>query len=429
MSDQPGFSPFEIAQQQLDHVAGLLGLDEPARRLLRVPCHEHRFTLPVRLDDGQVEVFEGFRVIHNDARGPAWGGVRFHPLGTFDTIRALAMWMSWKTAVVDIPLGGSMGGVVCDPHSLSRWEQERLCRAWVRRLGGVLGPERDVPAPDMMTHGQHMSWMLDEYEALRGGHRPGAVSGKPLITGGSRGRPQATGYGLVYVLREALKELGLPPDRTVAAIQGFGTVAQHVAELYQQIGGRVLCVSSWDQAAGVARTFRRAEGLDLAELQGCTDRFGGIDPERAAAAGYEVLAGDDWLAQEVDILIPAALENQITAAAVERVQRRVRLVVEGANGPTTPDAEALLTERGVTVVPDLLANAGGVICSYFEQVQSNANYYWGLAEVLSKLDVLLTNAYLEVADLAGRQQLSLRDAALAVAVDRVASACRERGWL
>ncbi len=429
MSDAPGFSPFEVAQQQLDHVAGLLGLEDSARRLLRAPFHEHRFTIPMRLDDTSVEVFEGFRVTHNDARGPAWGGVRFHPLGTFDTIRALAMWMTWKTAVVDIPLGGSMGGVVCDPHSLSRWEQERLCRGWVRRIWGSLGPERDVPAPDIMTHGQHMGWMLDEYEVVRGGHHPGAISGKPSATGGSRGRPQATGYGLVYVLREALRELGIAPDQTAAAIQGFGTVAQHAVELYQQIGGRVVCVASWDQQAGAARAFVRHDGIDLAEMRGFTDRFGGVDPTRAQAAGYEVVAGDDWLGQDVDILIPAAIENQITTATVDRVPARVRLVVEGANGPTSPAAETRLQERGVTVVPDLLANAGGVVCSYFEQVQSNANYYWELAEVLSKLDVNLTNAYMEVSDLAVRKHLTLRDAALALAVDRVASACRERGWI
>jgi len=422
-------SVYAVAQRQLDRVAGLLGLEDATRRLLRTPMDEHRCTVPVRLDDGSVEVFEAFRVVHSSARGPAWGGVRFHPLETLDTIRALAMWTTWKTAVVDIPLGGSMGGVVCDPHSLSRLEQERLCRGWVRRLADLLGPDRDVPAPDMMTQAQHMSWMLDELETIERRRLPGALTGKPIGTGGSRGRAQATGFGLVYVLREALARLGVAPDQTTASVQGFGSVAQHAIELFQQIGGTVTCVSSWDQQAGAPWAFRRREGVDLTELRGFADRFGGIDRTRAEGAGYEVLDGEEWLAQDVDILLPAALENQIPLGAVDRIPARVRILLEGANGPTAPEAEVRLLERGVVVVPDLLANAGGVVCSYFEQVQSNANSYWTLSEVLSKLDVTLTAAFVEVSELAERQTLSLRDAGLAIAVDRVAAACRERGWV
>ncbi len=406
-----------------------MGLDAPTRALLRTPAHEHRLTLPVRLDDDTVEVFHGFRIQHNDARGPAWGGVRFHPQETVDTIRALAMWTAWKTAVVDIPLGGSMGGVVCDPHRLSTTEVERICRAWIRRVARSIGPQRDVPAPDMMTSSQHMTWMLDEYEAMHSGHSPGAITGKTLGAGGSLGRLQAAGYGLVYTLREALKELGIEPGTTNASVQGFGSVAQHAIELYTQIGGTVTCVSSWDAAAGNAVSYRKSDGVDLAELRKASDHLGNIRPEAARDLGYEALDGDAWLMQEVDILIPAALEDQITPGNVASISQRVRILAEGANGPTVPAAEAALTERGVYVLPDLLANAGGVTCSYFEQVQSNMNYYWPLSEVLSKLDRKLTSAFIAISDLARTKKLTMRDAALVIAIDRVASQCRERGWL
>ena len=429
MSADTSFNAFSAAQTQFDRIADLMGLEEPTRKLLSTPSHEHRLTLPVRLDSGEVEVFQGFRVQHNDARGPAWGGVRFHPLETIDTIRALAMWTTWKTALVDIPLGGSMGGVVCDPHNLSSSETERICRAWIRRVAGTIGPLRDVPAPDIMTSGRHMTWMLDEYEAIRGAHAPGAITGKTLGAGGSLGRPQAAGYGLVYNLREALKELGVDPGATTASVQGFGNVAQHAIELYTQIGGTVSCVSSWDPRAGAPVSYRKQDGIDLEELRGASDRLGGIDPDRAAELGYEILDGDAWLSQEVDILMPAALEHQITADNVVSISERVRIIAEGANGPTTPDAEEVIIARDIFVIPDLLANAGGVICSYFEQVQSNMNYYWGLSEVLSKLDSKLTAAFIAVSNLSRKKGLSMRDASLVIAIDRVVGQCRERGWL
>jgi glutamate dehydrogenase (NAD(P)+) len=429
MSDAPSFNPFVEAQGQFDRLADLLGLDAPTRALLRTPAHEHRLTIPVRLDDGSIEIFHGFRIQHNDARGPAWGGVRFHPQETVDTIRALAMWTTWKTAVVDIPLGGSMGGVVCDPHRLSAHEVERICRGWIRKVAQHIGPQRDVPAPDMMTSGQHMTWMLDEYEMLRGARTPGAITGKTIGAGGSLGRLQAAGYGLVYTLREALKELGIDPSTTTASVQGFGSVAQHAIELYTQIGGTVTCVASWDAAAGRPVSYRKQGGVALEDLRNAADHLGNIDPQAAAALGYEVLEGQAWMAEPVDILIPAALEDQITPENVGAINGRVRILAEGANGPTVPEAEAALIERGVYVLPDLLANAGGVTCSYFEQVQSNMNYYWPLSEVLSKLDRTLTNAFVAISDLSRSKGLSMRDAALVIAIDRVASQCRERGWL
>jgi len=429
LTDDSIFSVFAVAQDQFDRAANLLGLERAARELLRFPAHEHSFALPVKMDDGQAQVFRGFRVQHNDVRGPSSGGVRFHPLETIDTIRALAMWMTWKTALVDVPLGGSMGGVVCDPHGLSPGEQERLCRAWIRRTARILGPLRDVPSRDIMSSAQHMTWMLDEFEALRAEHFPGAITGKTPGAGGSLGRPEATGYGLVYTLREALKALSLAPDRTTASVQGFGNVGRHAIELYGKIGGTVTCVAAWDHRDGVARSFRRATGVDLEELRGIGDLLGGIDAQRARDLGYEVLPGAEWLEQEVDILIPAAVENQITAEAVDRIPASVRVIAEGANGPTAPDAERRLVDRGVFIIPDILGNAGGVICSYFEQVQSNMNYYWRLDEILSKLDRQLTSAYYDVSDLSRSKNLSMRESALVIAVDRVARMCRERGWI
>ena len=429
MTGESSFNPFSDAQAQFDRLADLMGLDTATRALLRQPSHEHRLTLPVRLDDGTVEVFEGFRVQHNDARGPAWGGVRFHPQETIDTVRALAMWTTWKTAVVNIPLGGSMGGVVCDPHRLSTTEIERICRAWIRRVARTIGPRRDVPAPDMMTSSQHMTWMLDEYETLHGDRIPGAITGKTLGAGGSLGRIEAAGYGLVYTLREALKELGIEPGATTASIQGFGKVAQYAIELYTQIGGTVTCVSSWDPEAGSPVAYRKPDGIDLEELRQVSDHLGNIDPARARTLGYEILDGEAWLSEEVEILIPAALEHQITLENVGLISDKVRIIAEGANGPTTPEAEEAIASREIFMIPDILANAGGVTCSYFEQVQSNMNYYWPLAEVLSKLDRTLTAAFVAISDLAGSKSLSMRDAALVIAINRVATQCRERGWL
>jgi glutamate dehydrogenase (NAD(P)+) len=269
------------------------------------------------------------------------------------------MWMTWKCAVLDLPLGGAKGGVVCDPHHLSAHEQERICRGWVRQIARNLGPTLDIPAPDVMTTGQHMLWMLDEYESIHGGRFPGTITGKPVGLGGSLGRTEATGFGAVFVLREALKDLGIHPEKTTASVQGFGNVAQHAIRLYHQLGGRVTCVSAWDQETSSALAFRRPEGIDLDQLLGITDRFGGIDRGKARDLGYQVLPGEDWLAEDVEILIPAAIENQITEENVDRVGSRVKLVVEGANGPTTPGADRAQTGRGITGVPDKRPHPGG----------------------------------------------------------------------
>ena len=422
------FNPFEMAQAQFDKAADVLGLDQATRDLLRYPLREYHIAIPVKMDDGSVKVFRGFRIQHNDSRGPCKGGIRFHPHETADTVRALAMWMTWKCAVVDIPLGGGKGGVICDPHHLSAREQEGICRGWIRQVAKNVGPVNDVPAPDVMTTPQHMLWMLDEFEVITGGKYPGFITGKPVGAGGSLGRTEATGYGVVYTIREALKLKGIDIAKTTAAVQGFGNVAQYAIKLFTQLGGKVVCCSSWDQEDQTSYTFRKLSGVDADELLSITDRFGGIDKEKAKGLGYEVLPGGAWIEQEVDILIPAALENQVTGETVLKIKPTVKVIAEGANGPTTPEADKVIQERGIYVIPDFLANAGGVTCSYFEQVQCNMNYFWEKDEVLQKLDTKMTSAFHAVAELARKRDLYMRDAAYVIAVSRVAKACKDRGW-
>ncbi len=429
MATSKAFNAYQMARAQFDKIADLIGLDQPTRDLLRSPMREYHFLIPVRMDDGSVKVFQGFRCQHNDARGPCKGGIRFHPHETIDTVRALSMWMTWKCAVADIPLGGGKGGVVCDPHDLSMREQEAICRGWIRQIVRNIGPVSDVPAPDVMTNAQHMLWMLDEYEHIVGGHYPGLITGKPVGMGGSLGRTEATGYGLVYTLREALKQHGIRPDNTTASVQGFGNVAQYAIELYHQMGGKVIAVSCWDQEDQASYTFQRQTGVDLKQLRSITDRFGGIDKKKAADLGYQVLVGDAWIEQDVDILMPCALENQVTGDNVHKISKRVRVIAEGANGPTTPEADEVIHKREIFVIPDFLANAGGVTCSYFEQVQSNQNYFWPKDDVLARLDQKMTSAYIAVSDVAAKQKIYMRDAAYVVAINRVAQACRERGWV
>jgi len=428
MADK-SFNAFKLAQDQFDAVAEKLGLDQGTRDLLRNPDREYHFNVPVRMDDGKVKVFKGFRVQHNDARGPCKGGIRFHPQETVDTVRALAMWMTWKCSVVDIPLGGGKGGVICDPHNLSMREQEGICRGWIRQIANNIGPVQDVPAPDVMTSGQHMIWMLDEYEKIHGGKYPGFITGKPLGVGGSLGRTEATGYGVVYVLREALREMGVDLKSTCASFQGFGNVSQYAIKLYREYGGKPICVSCWDQHDQKSYAFKKKDGIDPDQLLTITDKFGGIDKKKAKELGYEVLPGEVWIEQDVDILVPAAMENQITGQTAAKMGKNVKIIVEGANGPTTIEADEIIKKRNIFVIPDFLANAGGVTCSYFEQVQCNANYFWTKDEVLSKLDSKMTDAFSKVSALAKEKKLYMRDAAYMIAIQRVAEACKMRGWV
>ena len=421
---------FKMAQSQFDHVAGLLSLDPEVAEMLRWPTREFKFQIPVHMDNGTIRVFFGYRVQHNDARGPAKGGIRFHPSETLDTVRALSMWMTWKTAVADIPLGGGKGGVAVDSASLSVREQEKLVRGWVDQIWRNIGPRQDVPAPDVGTNPRMMGWMMDEYSKLVGEYTPGVITGKPVGSGGSLGRTEATGYGVIYNVREAMKHLKLDPTKSVAAFQGFGNVAQYAAiGFIELLGGKVACVSYWDRDDRAAYTVSHPDGIDAHYLQSITDVYGTIDRDKAAETGYIIEDGDEWITKEADVLIPGALEGQINAESVQRMSDRVRLVAEGANGPTTPEADEVLKRNDIFVIPDFLCNAGGVTVSYFESVQNDMNYYWTQKEVLDRLDTKITQAFNSVLEMAESEQVSMRDAAYMVAINRVVQAMELRGWL
>ena len=421
---------FEMAQRQFDHVAELLSLDPQVSEILRWPLREFHFRIPVRMDDGVMRVFQGFRVQHNDARGPNKGGIRFHPNETIDTVRALAMWMTWKCAVADIPLGGSKGGVVVDPATLSIGEKERLCRGWVGIVAPNIGPRQDVPAPDVGTTQQMMGWMMDEYSKLAGEYTPGVITGKPVGGGGSLGRTEATGYGVIYAVREALKHLKMDSSQCVAALQGFGNVSQYAAIGFTELlKGKVACVSCWDRDDKISYTFSHADGVDPRFLMSITDQYGSIDKSKARAAGYVIEDGSAWISKEADILIPAALEEQINADTVQNVHPRVRLVAEGANGPTTPEADQVFKANNVFVIPDFLCNSGGVTVSYFEGVQNDMNYYWTHQEVIDRLDIKMTSAFNSVLDMSAKEKIDMRDAAYTVAIARVVKAMELRGWI
>jgi glutamate dehydrogenase (NAD(P)+) len=421
---------FEMAQRQFDHVAKLLNLDPQIAEVLRWPMREFTFRIPVRMDDGSLRVFTGFRVQHNDARGPNKGGIRFHQAETLDMVRALATWMTWKCAVADIPLGGGKGGVIVDPATLSTTEKERLCRGWVQNMWKNIGPRQDVPAPDVGTTPQMMGWMMDEYSRLSGQYSPGVITGKPLAGGGSLGRTEATGYGVIYTVRETMKHLKMDSRKCVAAMQGFGNVIQYAAiGFIELLGGKVACVSCWDRKNKCAYTYSKEGGIDPHFLLTITDEYGTIDKEEAVMAGYTVEDGDAWITKEADVLMPGALSGQINADNVKKISKRVKIVAEGANGPTTPEADEYFKKNGIFDIPDFLCNAGGVTCSYFESVQNDMNFYWTKAEVLEKLDSKITSAFHAVLDMSLKQKAYMRDAAYMVAIDSVVKAMQLRGWV
>jgi glutamate dehydrogenase (NAD(P)+) len=417
-------NPFEIAQRQLAQAAEIMDLDETTHEFLRWPKREFHVRIPVKMDDGAIQIYEGFRVQYNDARGPTKGGLRFHPAETFDTVRALAAWMTWKCAVVDIPLGGGKGGVVCNPKELSPGELERLSRGYVRALGHYIGPDIDVPAPDVYTTPQIMAWMMDEYEAMVGHQAPGVITGKPIPLGGSQGRGDATARGGMYCIREAAQTLGIDlggdasrPPATVA-IQGYGNAGQHAHRLIGEMyGSRVVAVS--DSRGG---TFS-PDGLDFESVSAHKRDTGTV----VDYAGGNNITNEDLLALDVDVLIPAALEGMIHRDNADAV--KARIVAELANGPTTPEADEVLSDKGIYVIPDFLCNAGGVTVSYFEQVQNAYGFYWDLGEVYERLDSKMTAAFHSVHQVAQRYGIDNRIAAYVVAVARVAEACRLRGWV
>ncbi len=421
---------FQMAQAQFDHVAEQLNLDPQVSQILRWPSREFKFQVPVRMDDGSIKVFSGYRVQHNDSRGPCKGGIRFHPSETLDTVRALAMWMTWKCAVADIPLGGGKGGVPVDPSTLSISEKEKLCRGWIDQMWRNIGPRQDVPAPDVGTTPQMMGWMMDQYSKLVGQYTPGVITGKPVGGGGSLGRKEATGFGVIYTVREAMKHLRLDPGKSVAAIQGFGNVAQYAAIGFKNfLGGKVACVSYWDREDRVSYTVSHPDGIDPVFLQSATDQYGSIDKSKVRKAGYVIEDGDAWISKDVDVLIPAALEGQVNGESVKRISDRVRVLAEGANGPTTPEADAVLKQNNVFVVPDFLCNAGGVTVSYFEGVQNDMNFYWTRDEALEKLDTKMTQAFKSVLEMSEGEKVYMRDAAYMVAIKRVVTAMELRGWI
>ncbi len=412
------FNPFEIVQHELDKAAERLGLDPATHELLRWPMKEYHFTLPVKMDDGTTKIFRAFRVQYNTARGPAKGGIRWHPDETIDTVRALAAWMTWKTAVVDIPLGGGKGGIICNPKEMSDTERERLARAYVRAIADALGVDKDVPAPDVYTNPQIMAWMMDEYETIVRSHHPGVITGKPISIGGSPGRFDATARGGIYVLREAARVYDIDLDGKTMAIQGFGNAGQFAAILGKELLGLKLVAVS-DSKGGIYNP----KGLDVnaliehKRLNGTVVSFG--DGDR--------ITNDELLTLDVTVLFPAALENVITGDNADSV--KAQIICELANGPTTPDADSILYDKNVIVLPDFLANAGGVTVSYFEQVQNTYNFYWEEKEVHWRLDETMKRAFRSVKEMSEKENINLREAAYLVSVARVAEACKLRGWV
>ncbi|MBI5015661.1 MAG: Glu/Leu/Phe/Val dehydrogenase [Deltaproteobacteria bacterium] len=412
------FNPFRMAQEQLDQAAEALGLDAGTHQLLRWPMREITLTLPVKMDDGTSRIFHAFRVQYNWARGPAKGGIRWHPDETIDTVRALAAWMTWKTSVVDIPLGGGKGGVICNPKELSEGEKERLARAYVRALASDLGVHKDVPAPDVYTTPQIMAWMMDEYETIVGHSHPGVITGKPLALGGSQGRGDATARGGIYITREAARAHGIDLGGATMAIQGFGNAGQYAALLGEEILGLKL-VAACDSTSGV----HNPKGIDVRSLVDHKKTHGSLQ----GFPGVDALRPNEVLEVETTVLFPSALENSITEANASKVNCRISC--ELANGPTTPGADQVLFDRGVVVLPDFLANAGGVTVSYFEQVQNTYNFYWPLDEVHDRLNQKMTHAFEKVHEMHEKYRVDMRRAAYLVSVSRVAEACKLRGWV
>ncbi len=416
MSD---YNPFAVAQAQLDEACAYLHLPDGTRQLLRNPLRELHVTLPVKMDDGAVQVFQGFRVQYNDARGPTKGGIRFHPDETIDTVRALAAWMTWKTAVVDIPLGGGKGGIICDPKQMSQGELERLSRQYIRQVGRLLGTEQDCPAPDVYTTPQIMSWMMDEYSWQKGANEFGMITGKPVAIGGSLGRNDATARGGVYCIREAGPLRGIDVSSGRYAVQGFGNAGQFAALLMKQLlsNGNLVAVS--DSGGGVFNP----DGIDPDDIVNHKIETGHV----ANFPGTQPITNDELIELDVEILFPAALENVLREDNATKV--KAKLICELANGPTTPEADMILHANGSYVIPDFLANAGGVTVSYFEMVQNSYNFAWPIDDVYSRLDQRMTTAFSRVYETTESAGVHPRLGAYMVAVDRVAEAMRLRGWV
>jgi glutamate dehydrogenase (NAD(P)+) len=408
-------NPYQIAIEQFNRAATKLKLEPDLAEILRHPKRQLIVSIPIRMDNGAVKVFEGFRVQHNLARGPAKGGIRYHPRVTLDEVKALAMWMTWKCATVNIPYGGAKGGVICDPKSMSAGEKERLTRRYTSEILPIIGPDRDIPAPDVYTDAQTMAWIMDTYSSTLGYSSLGVVTGKPVELGGTKGRHEATGRGVMYTIEEACRFLKLPLQDCRVAVQGFGNVGHIAAQMLFDKGAKIVAAS--DSHGGITRP-GGMNPYDLLKFKSSNGTLSGM-PNTSPVSNEEILELD------CDILLPAALENQIMADNASKV--RAKIVAEGANGPTTPAADAILFERGVYLIPDVLCNAGGVTVSYFEWVQDLQGFFWEEDEVNTQLERVMKKAFQEVNDTAVREKTDRRTAAYMLAVKRVAEATRVRG--
>ena len=408
-------NPWLAAAARFDEAALRLKLDDGMCKVLRTPAKEITVNIPVQLDDGRLEVFTGYRVQHSLARGPAKGGIRFAPDVTLDEVRALASWMTWKCAVVNIPFGGGKGGVICDPNLLSDLELEKLTRRYTSEIMDFIGPERDVPAPDVNTNEKVMAWIMDTYSMHQRHNANGVVTGKPMALGGSRGRPEATGRGCMMVTLKALKQLGIPYDQARVVIQGFGNVGGMAAKLMKAAGFKIVCIVEYDGAV------YNADGLDIAALAKHRKETGSI----TGFAGGEDMDKAEAMFLDCDVLIPAATENVITSQNADRIH--CKILCEGANGPTTPLADLVLAEKNIFVIPDILANAGGVTVSYFEWVQDRQGFFWNEQLVNSRLQDIMDESFDAVVEYAEKHRVNNRIAAYMLALDRVANAIRLRG--
>ncbi|MEA3255314.1 MAG: Glu/Leu/Phe/Val dehydrogenase [Candidatus Altiarchaeota archaeon] len=410
-------NPFKIAQTQLDGVIDKLGLDEATHMMLREPMRILEVTIPVLMDDGLTKVFKGFRVQYNDARGPTKGGIRFHPDETIDTVKALAAWMTWKTAVVDIPYGGAKGGIICNPKELSSGELERLSREYIRAIAQIVGPEKDIPAPDVYTTPQIMAWMMDEFSKLNQFNVLGIITGKPVELGGSVGRNDATARGTIFTIREAAKHFDIDLTKATVVVQGYGNAGSYCASLMEELGSKVIAIS--DSKGGIYNT----DGMDAKAVLEHKQKTSSV----IGFSGSREITNEELLELECDILIPAALENVITMRNADRI--KAKIVAEAANGPTTPDADKVLYGKDIFVIPDFLCNAGGVTVSYFEWVQNLSGYYWTVDMVYDRLDKKMTTAFWDVLNMSLEHKVDMRVAAYMLAVKRVADAMKLRGWV
>ena len=411
------FKIYEVVLKQLDDAATELDLDPQVKDLLKEPVRSLSVAVPVRMDNGSVRVFKGFRCQHNDALGPTKGGIRFHPQVEEAEVQALAAWMTFKCSLVGIPYGGAKGGVLCNPKEMSKGELERLSRGFIQAISPIIGPDKDIPAPDVYTNAQIMSWFMDEFSKIKGVNTPGLVTGKPLVIGGSYGRDSATARGLMYTVREAAKEMGLDLNGATVVVQGYGNAGNFSAKFLQDLGAKLIAAN--DSSGGVYNP----DGMDAFDLKEYKDEHG----ELLGYPGSKEISNEELLTLECDILVPAAMENQINEKNAHDI--KAKMVAEAANGPTTPEADKILNDKGVVVLPDILANAGGVTVSYFEWVQNMYNYYWDKEEVDSKLEKIMVNAFDRVHKKHQEKDVSYRVAAYMVAIERLTEAMRARGWV